>query len=135
MGAIVPITLTDGESTPVDHIMEPEGASPAIWRETGDGTVPLIGQSTLQCSVKKNGNGVNRVKITVTNPVLEVPEGGVPAGYVAPPRQAFFDTCNVEFLSHSRSTLQLRKNLRMMVLDALAETLLVEAVDELKAPY
>lgn len=137
MAAIAPITLTDGEATPVDHVFNPISTAPATFRENGATGVPQIGENELTMSIRgTTGNGsVNKARIQLRIPVLEEATGGTSSGYVAAPSVAYYLQANIELMLPSRCTLQQRKNLRTMLVDLLGEAQTVSLVDSLESPY
>jgi hypothetical protein len=139
MAAIAPIVINDGQSTPVAHTYNPvQTGEVAIYKRNGDTAVPAVGFETLKLSLKQAPNtsdGVNRAKITISIPVLETPSGGTPSGYVAPPRVAFFEAVNIEFLLPNRGTAVQRKDLRVLSMNALANAQVISLIEALEGPY
>lgn len=137
MSAIASIAIDDGQSTPVTHTFNPTSTNPPIYQEDGNAAVPVIGQSGIQLSLKRvqGGDAINRAKITLRIPVLETTSGSSYAGYEAPPAVAYYLQANVEVMLPNRSTGDQRKDLRVMVANLLADSQIVDLVDNLRIPY
>lgn len=137
MSAIASISIDDGQVTPVTHQYNPVQTDPPLYRENGDGTIPVFGQPTLMLSLKESngGNAVNRAKVTIRVPVLETTSGSTYSGYEAPPKVAYFMLVNAEFLLPSRSTGDQRKDLRVLLTNLLANSQVVSLIDDLEKPY
>lgn len=139
MAAIAPITINDGQATPVAHVYNPiQVGDPATYNRNGDAAVPVVGEEQLALALRTGNNAsdaVNRARITLRVPVLETPSGGTPSGYVAPPRVAFYLMANVELFLPNRSTAAQRKDLRVLVSNLLLNSQVVSLVDTLEKPY
>jgi hypothetical protein len=137
MSAIAAITINDGQATPVAHTFNPIQTDPASYRENGSASTPVIGQPAIDINIKQasGSDAVNRAKVSLRFPVLETVSGESYAGYVAAPKVAYFLQANVEFLLPNRSTLAQRKDLRVLLMNALANAQIVSVVDSLEKPY
>ena len=138
MSAIAPITIDDGQTTPVAHIYNPIMTLPPTYVRNGDSSVPVVAQEKLVSSLKQGANtsdAINRAKMTLLIPVLETPSGGSSSGYVAPPKVAYYLQANVEFLLPNRSTEVQRKDLRVLTSNALLNSQIVSLVDKLESSY
>lgn len=139
MAAIAPITINDGQATPVAHVFNPiQTADPITWSRNGDANVPVVGQEQLLMSLKngaKTSEAVNKARITILVPVLETPSGGSSSGYVAPPKVAYFQQVNIEFLLPNRGTPAQRKDLRIMASNALLNAQAAALIDNLEKSY
>lgn len=139
MAAIAPITINDGQATPVAHIYNPiQTGDVATYKRNGDTAVPVVGFESLKLSLKEAGSSseaVNRVKISLNIPVLETPSGGTPSGYVAPPKVAYFIPANMEFILPNRSTAAQRKDLRVLCMNSLANAQVIALIEQLERPY
>lgn len=136
MSAIAPITINDGAATPLAHTYNPVSSAPiALFRDTV-ASLPLVGQCTIAVSEKlDSGSGLNKVRVVLNVPVVET-IGTVGAnGYVAGPKVAFSVKANVDFILPSRSTMQNRKDLRVMLTNLLANAQIVDTIDNLAPPY
>lgn len=136
MSAIASITIDDGQATPVSHTFNPIMSSPATYRENGNASVPLVGQSDIQLSLVDGKNGpVNRAKLTLRIPVLETTTGSSYAGYEAPPKIAYYMQANLTVLLPNRSTGSQRKDLRVLLKNLLSDAQVVSLIDNLEKPY
>lgn len=136
MSQIASITINDGKATPVAHTFNPTQSVPPTYNENGVANQPVIGESTVTINLKRgNGDAVNRARITLRIPVLETTSGGTYSGYEAPPKVAYFNQITVEALLPNRSTPDQRKDLRVMMANALMDAQVVSAIDQLEKPY
>lgn len=136
MAAIAPITIDDGQATPVAHTYNPISSDPAHFRENGDSSVPAVGEPEVWLSLKRStqGSAINRAKITLRIPSLEVP-GTAASGYEAAPAVAYFQQASVEFLLPERTTGDQRKNLRVLLTNLLSNAQITALVDSLETSY
>lgn len=139
MSAIASITINDGQATPVAHVFNPiQSGPPAIYARNGLAGVPVVGEEQIVLDLKmgaRTSDAVNRVKMSLRVPVLEVPDGGTPSGYTAPPKVAYFEQVNVEFILPNRSTAAQRKDLRVLLTNLLSNAQVVDMVENLTKPY
>jgi len=136
MTAIAAIVINDGATTPVAHTFNPVASSPdALYRESIVG-LALLGQGTIKVVlVSDKGNGLNKVRLTIDLPALEVVSGVNSLGYSAAPKVGYSDRVNVDFILPSRATAQQRKDLRVLLMNALANAQIVDAIENLNTPY
>lgn len=136
MSAIASMTITDGKAVPVNHVFNPVATQPATYHENGDATVPVVGENAITVSLKRaNGDAVNRVKLSLRLPVLETTSGSAYTGYEAPPKVAYYLQANVDLLLPNRSTLDQRKDLRVLLSNLMLNAQVIGAVDSLEKPY
>lgn len=135
MAAIAPITVNDGQATPVAHTFAPISVNPPVYRENGDAAVPLVGEKEIVISLKKASGSVQRAVVTLRVPVLETQSGSSYSGYEAPPKVAYYMQANLEFLLPQRSTGAQRKDLRVLAANLLADTQVVSLVEKYEQPY
>lgn len=139
MAAIAPISVNDGQATPVAHVYNPiQTGDVASYKRNGDTAVPVVGYENVQLSLKEaNGSSeaVNRAKITLRIPVLETPAGGAQSGYVAPPKVAYFMMGTLEMILPNRSTAAQRKDLRVLCANLLANAQVIALIEQLERPY
>ena len=76
-------------------------------------------------------NRVTRVKVTLSEPVLEALSSNA-AGYVPAPTVAYVPRCVSEFVLPERSSLQNRKDIRKMASNLLADANIVAVVENLQ---
>lgn len=137
MAAIAPITIADGKGTPESHVFNPIATLPLalLKRNTVSGQATVAWEQ-LTVNVKSAGNtGMNTVTVELSVPVMEQSTGGTSSGYVAPPSVAHRLTAKVVFFMHNRSTAADRKDLRVLIQNALANSQVVSAIEALEQPY
>jgi hypothetical protein len=131
------IVLTDGEATPVDHTFNPGPTftEDTTWVNRSGGI--LIGNEKLRMKVHEaSGNEqYSRITVVLSVPTLETISGENNSGLVAQPTLAYIDFAEVNFRMHKRGSKQKRKNLRLMLVDALTTALVVSGIDDLELPY
>lgn len=137
MAAIAPITLADGQATPVSHVFNPKASIPeAIYNRDGVANQPVAAWEQLQVKVKRSsGTQPNIVDIALTIPVMEQTTGGTSSGYVAPPRVAHTMKAKVSVYLDNRSDVAGRKDLRVLLSNALINAAIADAIDKLEQPY
>jgi hypothetical protein len=137
MSAIANLVINDGAATPVAHTLNPvtSGVN-TFWRDSV-ATVPIVGQVGLRIISKSDsGSGLNKVKIIVDVPALEVITGtSTQSGYQAPPKVAFNNKVVLDFILPSRGTLQNRKDLLALLTNALANAQVSDSITLLTPPY
>lgn len=134
MALIAPIVINDGAATPVAHTFNPVSVNPAQYREAL-ANVPTVGQGMIGIKIGASNGAVQRVTLTLALPALEVPAGGTTAGYVAAPKAAYTNTVKAEFILPIRGTAAQRKDLRVLLLNLLANAQVIDAVDNMNVPY
>lgn len=137
MAAIAPITIADGKSTPENHVFNPIATLPAALfkRNTVSGQATVAWEQ-LTVNVKSAGpTGMNTVTVELSVPVMEQTTGGASSGYVAPPSVAHRLTAKFVLFAHNRSTSADRKDLRVLFMNALANSQVISAIEALEQPY
>lgn len=137
MAAIAPITLNDGKATPVAHLFNPKSTIPsALYKRDGVAGLATVGWEQLKIDVKPASNtGVNKVTVELAIPVMEIPAGGTSSGYTAPPGVAHVLRGKIELFMHNRSTDADRKDLRVLLANALLNAQVIGAIEGLEQPY
>ncbi len=132
MPSNAPITIKDGAATPADHVFAPNSIDGrlAAFQEVNSG-VP-VGYPKLSISSRepvKNGAGVYRVvvKLTLPKAVTYTDASGKTVTTVD-----HTDTAEVTMLVGQTSTLQERKNLRVLIANALLTTQVAAVSDNLE---
>lgn len=131
MSVMAQLSIADGAATPVTHAFNPETDSPPTWVDSDAAKAYKHLQYSLIISRKKaqSSSGVNRVKVSLTLPV-----GGdgvtVPASEVAR-----YGNATIEFLMPAKGTKQERKDLRVLLMNALANAQVVDTIDELNSAW
>lgn len=138
MAQIANISINDGVTpTPVAHVFVPiKSGLSSEWKRTGVAGQPAVAVESLSVGLKpaQTASGVNKITIDLALPVLEQASGGTQSGYVAPPSLAHTPRVAVTFFCHQRSTVEDRKNLRVLLMNALANAQIVDVVDNLTPP-
>jgi hypothetical protein len=114
MANIANITVFDGASTPVSHVLVPvsvskeSGSVHAIWREQL-ASLPTEAQVRLEMKQRTLKSGVVETRTRVVVPVMESISGQNAAGYTAAPKVAFEDAYEEVSYAHPRSTITGRR--------------------------
>lgn len=138
MSNIANIAIVDGKPTPATHTFIPVQADPNAIYRTQQSSLPLSGQESVTLTMTlapDRSAGMNRVKASLSVPVMEQTTGGNLDGYVAAPKVAYFVTCNAEFILPARSDAATRKDVRVMMSNLLLNAQVVDAVDNINKPY
>jgi len=138
MAAIAPISVLDGKATPASHVFNPVRVDPATYRNNSDIGVPALAQESLVLSLSDataSSDGVQRAKVSLAIPVLEVPNGGTGLGYVAPPKVAFILRYNGEYILPNRATGAQKKDLRVLAMNTGANAQVVAMIELGEKPY
>lgn len=142
MAAASNIVLADAQATPVNHTFIPLGpdANGVWWFEDQSAASP-IGYNRISVELKRPLNGkqgedsskrVARVKVGVHTPKLETLSNSTVSGISPAPTVSYIPRCNVEFILPERMALQDRKDLRKYVQYVLADTNVVNAIENLQ---
>lgn len=126
MSSIGDITVYDGASTPVAHILKAVSVARdsakgiiASWREQL-AAVPVYAQVSAMLSQRKlSGGNVTRTELVVEVPVMESVSGQNAAGYTAAPKVAYVDKVVVLTFAHERSTETSKRLARMIAVNLL----------------
>lgn len=125
MPNLAPITVNDGASTPVAHVFTPAGMNGnqgVLYERSGSAmSQPVLRLSNLG-SVE--GKAVTRVGVNLVVPHTAVENGQEVLRY--------YDTFKGEFMLSEKSVKQDRKNLRMLIVNALQTATLVSMIDDLE---
>lgn len=136
MAAIANIVINDGAAVPVAHTLSPVSSGISSKYRDSVANLPVFGQIALSVVTKLDtGSGLNKVRCVLELPVMETVGTASGSGYVAGPRVAFSVKANLDLILPSRSTLQNRKDLRVLLIAALANAQVVDAIDSLSPPY
>jgi hypothetical protein len=131
------IVLTDGAATPVNHTFTPNpvAVDKTAWTKRSGGI--LIGNEKLTVKVHEaEGNEqYSVVSIRLYRPVLETISGENSGGLVAQPTLAYVNYAELTYRFHKRSTEQMRKDLRLMLVDANTTDIIVACIDQLELPF
>jgi len=126
MAVIANMTIADGAATPVNHTFTAKGVKNGVakWKDQVGGVE--LGMPTITFSMREStkDNPMTKVTIKFRLPALETD----PSFLV--PTLAYEDSCTIEFLTHTRDTLQNRDDLRTYVYNLLGQANMVAAVQD-----
>jgi len=101
----------DTTTTPVEYTFYPVTDTPIPYWRTRIAGVPLEGQMRLWISEEQVKSGAYKRTAKLEVPVMEtLGASGTSAGYVAPPKVAYVDTCITTMFVDPRSTQADRAN-------------------------
>lgn len=132
MSAIANVTINDGATTPVAHVFAPVQSNPnPIWRDTASAKTYLASQYSFSAIRKGNSapKGLTRVRLTLQLPTMGTGVS-IPASEVDYSHQV-----SVEFICPNRGVKQERKDLRVLLMNLLADAQVIDMIDELRAAY
>jgi hypothetical protein len=138
MTQIANIVINDGEATPVAHTFAPDGNSglEANFADRASGI--SIGFPKLKFAIAKadgKNQPLNKVRIRLTVPKLEVISGSAATGFTPAARLAYLGTFDGNFIFHERATAQDRKNIRVLLVNLLGHAATVDTIDNLSPQY
>lgn len=132
MSAIANITIADGATSPVSHAFVPVQTSPnPVWQDTDAAKAYKASQYRISAVRKSNDStkGLTRVRLALVLPTMGTGVA-LPASEVDYSHQV-----TVEFIMPNRGLKQERKDLRVLIMNALVDAQVVDMVDELHAAY
>lgn len=125
------ITLTDGASTPVNHVFYPVDSQGNVlnWVDR-TATAIAAGQAKLSVSQKSSTKQSPTYKLSwkLVEPVLAVTSPSTGSGIQPAPSVAYTNLATLEFVLHERSTAQERKDLLYKMRDLIDEAILTDQV-------
>lgn len=135
------IVLADAQATPVNHTFDPTGRdSNGIYWYTDVSAANAVGYWRISVEIKHppmptagvSAEGrTNRVRLGLHEPVLEALSNNS-AGFTPAPTVAYVSRCFVEFVLPERASLQNRKDLRKMVANLLANSQMIDVIEDLE---
>lgn len=145
MSAVAAIVLADAQATPVNHTFTPSGPDQngVWWFEDQSQSTPagfwrislqLVRVPPLANGQSSTSNRVNRVKINLHMPTLEVLSAGA-SGIQPAPTVSYIDRGGVEFVLPDRDSLQNRKDQRKMLKNLFDNTMVIDMVENLTNVY
>lgn len=132
MSAIANIAIDDGASTPVTHTFGPMSTNPAVYRNgSSSGSANgLAYDETFSIAVRLDPKGLSKVDLALVLPHdLDGP------GFSTDPLTRSYDQVKVSFVFPPSSTTQNRMDARVLIANALLNSQVVDAVDNLNPPY
>lgn len=135
MAAIAPIVINDGKATPVAHTLNPVASAPvALYREAASG-LAQVGQVYSSIQKTSANKDLDKVRIILSVPALEVSSGANASGYTAAPKVAYEVKADVTVFLPTRSTPAQNKDLRVMLSNLLLNSQVVDVIDNGAIPY
>lgn len=131
MSAIATITIADGKGTPANHVFNPIKSGERSLYRTSDGALPLIGQETIQTTVKDLNAQLKSVVIVMGLPALETATAANSSGYTAAPKVAYENKVKIEFFLPNRGLPAQRTDLRVLLKNLLTNAAIIDLVDNL----
>lgn len=121
------ITVFDGASTPVSHVLSPvdnkvlkDGTRLAIYREN-NAALPVEAQVRFELYQREfPASKVVETRAVVVVPVMEAISGQNAQGYTASPKVAYEDRAELRVLSHRRSTVTSRRICKQLLTNLVA---------------
>lgn len=135
---IAPLTLADGQATPVNHTFNPvniDYLGVAKWADRSGGIAlgfPVVTLSTRQPTA---ANRSYKVVAKVVTPVLDISSPSTSTGIQPAPSKAYDLVANIEFVLPERSTLQQRKDILAYVKNAIANSVVTAAVQDFESVF
>lgn len=136
MAAIAPIAVQDGKSPAVTHTLNPVSTvgTTAIWRDSIAG-LSTNGQVSLQLSRQTVTKDLDKVRIVLSAPALEVTSGSNAQGYSAAPKVAYEVKADLVIFLPSRALPAQNKDLRTMLSNLLLNNQVWDVIDNGVMPY
>lgn len=120
MAAMANLLVKDDATSPVEITFVPITDTPNPFWRAGIAGVPLDGQPRVTVTQEKVKSGAYKYTVKVEVPVMEtLGASGTSAGYVAPPKVAYVNTCIFTMFADARSTIADRANLLKLVMGIL----------------
>lgn len=136
MAAIANLVLADGQSTPANHTFVPQnpqfGDKPAVWFER-DATNPL-GYRRVTLSVIFKQNGISKVRVQISDPILAELESGCCID-ANTPVVSYTDIFDATFSLPSKSTIATRKDILAFAKNMLAHSVMTDSVVSLTPAF
>lgn len=143
MPQIANIVINDGATTPVAHTFVPLGkdADGVFWWEqktpapaNGLGAKRIGYKQSRELNARNQLTSSGKCSYTISVPTLETLANNS-AGITPPPTVAYKELARVEFTLAERSTVQERKDTRVLALNLLGHAMAVANVDTLEPSY
>jgi hypothetical protein len=136
MGAIAPLTILDGQATPVSHTFDVsrKDAGLAIWQDRSSGTFLGYPKITMTNRLPSTKNGNYKASVKIVVPVLETVTAAS-NGLTPGPTKAYDLTANVDFIIPSRAEAGERDDILAYLRDLLSQSVITELVADGSLPY
>lgn len=138
MPAIANIVLNDGKSTPVAHTFTPQtgqvAVEPSLLFNKAAGI--FVGFEKLTALVRRSeSNKTTRVSIQISQPTLAVTAPSTGSGIQPNPTVAYTTIGKIDFVLPDSCTYQDRKDIRVLLSNALLNAVLLDAIDNMAPVY
>lgn len=141
MPAVANITLNDAQATPVAHVFEPVRTGPDYAHFEDKSSTQYIGFWKLQLALKRpQGQSKSATRnleatVRVETPILET-LGTSDSGFTPAPTVAYRPMAEIRFVLPERCTLQQRKDLRVLLANAIfGNAVTADLVENLRVPF
>lgn len=131
MAAIANIAINDGAATPVTHTFVPVSSVPPVWQDSDAAKAYKASQYRITGIRKSNDStkGLTRVRFTLVLPTMGT-------GVALPASEVDYShQLTIEAIMPNRGLKQERKNLRVLAANLLADSQVVDMIDEMHAAY
>jgi hypothetical protein len=132
-----PIVIYDGQSTPVAHTFGPENKNSLEASYVDRVTGLSVGFPRIKVNhvLADRNQPLNKVRVRINVPELEVIGGTTEEGYTPAPRLAFSENGDCQFVFHERASKQQRKTARMYMANFLLTATAEKMIDDLEPAY
>lgn len=138
MASIANITILDGKAAPLSHIFNPtavtNGTDARFHERLASGIAISYPELSVLVRAVPGFDGMNRVTVSLKVPQMEV-LSGADNGYIPAPKVAYFDMAKVEFNLPGRSTVANRKDVRTLIINALQNAIVIDAVENIAPAF
>lgn len=136
MSAISNIAIQDGQATPVTHTFYPIQSDPsANYRESQSG-LALVGQGRVMIAFLNSADApVQKVRVQLELPALETVTGSNANGYTAAPKVGYTNKATLDLFLPARGTAAQRKDLRVLLINLLANAQVIDSIENLARPF
>ena len=143
MAVAANIVLADAQATPVNHTFVPVGHDPKdpqtyVWEDQSQanaiGFWRLTAKLVKPAMAKQGENSafrVNRVIVTLSEPVMEVLSNSTVSGILPAPTIAYIPRSSTEYVLHERTTKEQRQSLRKMTYNVQNNAQIIDMVENL----
>lgn len=137
MSQIAPMSLMDGQATPVAKVFSPSKAAldVAQWADKSSGR--YVGLPTVKMSsrIPVKGSPLYKVNVEIVLPVLETITNANASGYAAPPAEAYSLKFIGAFICPERCALAERKDIAAFASNLLKDVQFLNLINNFEAPW
>lgn len=142
MAAIATIILADALPTPVTHSFQPKrvgdgggNSSSAEWEDRVTGVYDGFSRIKTDISFPTASRDTIRARIRFSIPVMDVITNSAATGIAPAPSVAYQPMVDCTFVLPKQSSLAVRKDLRKMFAQLLADPAIVAMLEQIESPY